>query len=321
MEEYQEVKNQKNLFIITSVVTIISFFGYCIGKNCRANMISDISLAVFGSALLGAIMSLTSYMEIKEAVVHSALYSVDKHVDLLSRVEPMQIQIPKVLLEKLLDNGHLIAEEKLYQQLEQEHFIKRGTKRSLSVWGLYLEWIKQTTFTDYTESDIEKTAEERKSDAISVIRETADKYRKLPNLSFEQVENRLKELSFFNKKKQKEVQDIISELRKWTMDLNKQTGNLLNLSNLGCNDFMLYNFLNKTEEKFFSFGEWKNYEYEDENAMFTYRQRSIKSKYYTKIEKLEDDLLNIKPDKTDTNCYLQWKEYVIAPIVGKNDSI
>lgn len=310
------MKNQKTLIFVTAIVTILSICVYLYGYISHNDIFMQISLAIFGSALVGLIMSVSSYVIIKKQSIESVLYAVDKHMDKLLQVRPINITIPRELLLAYLRGKNLVASDSLYDTLVNNLFIHRETKRGLSVEKLFAEWVKQTHYDNSSEDEIAAEAKERLFIAKRNIAEAIHFYNVLPNYNIESIINQIHDIDYFTSGKRKPVFYILDNLRLWTGIINSL---FIPEKYGGSEDLKYYTMLihlQKAEEKMFSFSEWKPYEYDlkEEDAIFTYRQREIRSIYGEKIERLENMVLGRKALKDDEYSFLRWNEYVIAPI-------
>lgn len=289
------MKNQKNLVIFTAIVTIVASIGYILSIIFHLNELREISLAVFGSALLGMIMSLSSYFTSKQEEVNTALSAIDKYADKLLQIEPLRVLIPMPLLQHYLAGKHLAASDKLYKELEESLIIRTGTKRGLSVQDLYLEWVKQTMPEDSNEEMILQESNMRIRDAKEEIDRIMLAYAKMPNLSIEKVKEKMEAIRFFSSQKQKIVDNILKIIKEWTVISNSFSGlQLVMGNNEERRTYYKIGRILKAEENLFDYGEWGKYEYEEDNeaVIFTYRQREVSSKYCKQLIKLEDELFS-----------------------------
>ena len=128
------MKNQKSLTIITGIVTLISMVSYLAsGRGSDATkIVYDLSLAVFGSALLGFIMSLSSYYSTKQQELHEFISAVEWYIDHFYWIHPLQIQIPMRLYQDYLFDKDGNASDALYDELIRSKMLRPETQRGLT---------------------------------------------------------------------------------------------------------------------------------------------------------------------------------------------
>lgn len=317
------MRNQKMLIIILIITTVLSLIAYLVGYyNCsiaeKSSILESLALAIFGSAIVGLFMSLSSYNTIKQQEISDAMRIVDKFVHLLSTIQPLQVLIPQELLSAYFSSKNSKVPDALYDTLQQNGFIKPDTERNLTVERLYLEWVKQT-FDSPIEDEIITEAKKRIDDAKNCIQETIALYSSLPRINKDEIEDSFNKLCFFNKSKQKLVEELQTNIQNWDYCLSSIYSPPVFAKTEHTYYYML-NSIQRIEGILFSFSDWEPYEHELDNdmAIYTYKQRTIYYKHKKEISLLKYNLL-------DNKTYQIWTEeeykhatktdYAIAPII------
>lgn len=308
------MRNQKRLTILTGGMTLISILLYVFQQIifCWCKWLGDVSLAVFGSAMVGLFMSLSSYFSAKQQEVQEFIRDVENHVDNFRWLAPLQIKIPRELYKAYLKSGKEIIPDSLYEALETKKMLREGTTRALTGEELLMEWTRQTVYDSYTEQNIKEEMKDRLRDAEEQIDDAIKKYRNLPNTDIKSLLEKQEKLDFFNEKQRNTVNTILNELLSITKFLNGFSNRLRFLSPYT----KLYQkliLLEKAEKELYSLKEWKPYQYEDREGMFTYQVRNINNKYFWEIEK---NILFLEGRNKGTNDpSISWEEYIISPLV------
>ena len=306
------MKNQKSLTIITGIVTLISMVSYLAsGRGSdAAKIVSDLSLAIFGSALLGFIMSLSSYYSAKQQELHDFISAVERYIDQFYWIHPLQIQIPMRLYQDYLFDKDDDASDALYNELIRSKMLRPETKRGLTVAGLIHEWVKQTVYDSYTEEDIEEEVNNRLDQAKDQIEWSMNMYKSLPNIDVTELMDKCDSLAFFKKKNKTVTDDIIKNLRQITVALNS-TALVLKRQSPKENIYYRLNRLLETEKKIFEVTEIKPYEYEDAQGMFTYQVITKRNLF---VKKIFNDINTLSGMQYEGNPYT-WEVSIISPLL------
>lgn len=306
------MRNHRALTITTGIATLISIVSYLLsgrGSNA-ANIVSDLSLAVFGSALLGFIMSLSSYNSAKQQELHEFISAVERYVDQFYWIHPLQIQIPMKLYQDYLYDKDDDATDELYDELIRSKMLKPETQRGLTIAGLMHEWVKQTVYDSYTEGDIEEEVNNRLEQAKGQIEWSVNMYKSLPNIGVTELMDKCDSLAFFREKNKMAADSIIKNLRQITVALNSTA---LVLKRQSPKESLYYrlNELLETEKKVFEVIEIKPYEHEDRQGMFTYQVITKRNLF---VKNIFDDINNLCGKQHEGDPYT-WEVSVISPLL------
>ncbi len=305
------MRNQRTLTIVTGVVSFLAIFVYVLSKACEGSIwksMMELSLAIFGSALLGFIMSLSSYFSAKQQEMSDFITVVEDYSRHFYLITPLQIQIPRELYKTYLYDKKEDASDQLFDNLERRRFLRKNTQRNLTVENLLLQWTRQTVYEHYTEDQICETKEERLESARDQISWVSNMYRNLSNMDAKKIVDKKKRFAFFGKSEQKLINDVVSDLNCITTILNR-AAIIMKRANPKENLFYQLKRIEDIEQKLFETVEWKEYPYEDDQGMFTYQICTVRNKILNDMEKKIAQLRKTEYDETSAS----WDIYVISP--------
>ena len=305
------MRNQRMLTIVTGIVSLLAILVYVLSKACEGNIwksLTELSLAVFGSALLGFIMSLSSYFSAKQQEIADFITVVEDYSRQFYLIAPLQIQIPRELYKTYLYDKKEDASDQLFDSLERKKVLRKNTQRNLTVENLLLQWTRQTVYEHYTEDQICETKDERLENARDQISWVSNMYRNLPNMDVKNVVDKKRRFAFFGKSEQKLINDVVSDLNCITTILNS-AATIMKRANPKENLFYQLKRIEDIEQKLFETVEWKEYPYEDDQGMFTYQICTVRNKILNDMEKKITQLRKTEYDETSAS----WDIYVISP--------
>lgn len=128
------MKAKKWLTIITLVITALSLvLAFIIGKN--SNCITyDISMAIFGGAALGFIMSLTEYYVERRKAMEEFWLQATKVLNELKKIKYLDVDAPINLIVDAIHEDDSNALKKKFHLLSDDEKISVNAKENLISW-------------------------------------------------------------------------------------------------------------------------------------------------------------------------------------------
>lgn len=210
------MKAKKWLTIITLIITILSLLiAIIIGKD--SNCITyDISMALFGSAILGFIMSLTEYYVERRRAMEEFWIQATKVLNELKKIKYLDVDAP---IKLIVD---AIKEEDSNARKEKFHLLSDNEEISVSAKEKLLSWYEENaplSFDKNTDIDIElEQLYKSKMDGYKeAFIQCMDSYREVSIVELGNLDNAYGNLDFIiaNKSiRQKAYELIFDKLRK-----------------------------------------------------------------------------------------------------------
>lgn len=133
------MRTKKLLTIATGIVVIISIIIIIVYRKCNNNIYYDMSLAIFGSALLGMIVSVIEYFSERRNSMEMFWQEARKTLFILKKAKPITTREPKNIIIECLGEK---ASNELFKENEPQAKIL-GLKQSDEALNKYIEWLKK----------------------------------------------------------------------------------------------------------------------------------------------------------------------------------
>ena len=210
------MKAKKWLTIITLVITALSLvLAFIIGKN--SNCITyDISMAIFGGAALGFIMSLTEYYVERRKAMEEFWLQATKVLNELKKIKYLDVDAPINLIVDAIHEDDSNALKKKFHLLSDDEKISVNAKENLISW--YKENIP-IPFDENTDDNKELTHlyDSNMAGYKEVFLQCMDSYREASMVELGNLDNAYGNLDFIIANKcirQKAYEQIYDKLRK-----------------------------------------------------------------------------------------------------------
>lgn len=155
------MREPKWLTIVTAICTVVSFFIILCFQHANFKLIYDLALAVFGSALLGFVMSLIQYSAAKHNAMESFWDEAEKILSLLRKIKYLDLDAPF----ELVKNCFLEEQKNGFAEL-----IDSGIEENAK--NAFISWYEETTPMPWDENDdIEAKLDEVYRTQMEVYRE------------------------------------------------------------------------------------------------------------------------------------------------------
>lgn len=210
------MKAKKWLTIITLVITALSLvFAFIIGKN--SNCITyDISMAIFGGAALGFIMSLTEYYVERRKAMEEFWLQATKVLNELKKIKYLDVDAPINLIVDAIHEDDSNALKKKFHLLSDDEKISVNAKENL------ISWYKENVpipFDENTDNNKELTQlyDSNMAGYKEVFLQCMDSYREASMVELGNLDNAYGNLDFIIANKcirQKAYEQIYDKLRK-----------------------------------------------------------------------------------------------------------
>lgn len=146
------MKTKKWLAIITFICSMLSaLVGVYTHFKCNGGIIYDFAMAIFGSALLGFIMSLTEYFPERKKTMENFWTETYKVIDAMQKLKYVDVDEPKDIVLAVLYEEHnneyiysLGEEEAKSLQMSPSHLAKEKMKQWM-IENSYLKCLNKTT--------------------------------------------------------------------------------------------------------------------------------------------------------------------------------
>ena len=210
------MKAKKWLTIITLVITALSLvLAFIIGKN--SNCITyDISMAIFGGAALGFIMSLTEYYVERRKAMEEFWLQATKVLNELKKIKYLDVDAPINLIVDAIHEDDSNALKKKFHLLSDDEKISVNAKENL------ISWYKENVpipFDENTDNNKELTQlyDSNMAGYKEVFLQCMDSYREASMVELGNLDNAYGNLDFIIANKcirQKAYEQIYDKLRK-----------------------------------------------------------------------------------------------------------
>lgn len=206
------MKAKKWLTIITLVITALSFI---IGKN--SNCITyDISMAIFGGAALGFIMSLTEYYVERRKAMEDFWLQATKVLNELKKIKYLDVDAPINLIVDAIDEDDSNALKEKFHLLSDDEKISVNAKENL------ISWYKKNIPIPFDENidnnkELTQLYDSNMAGYKEVFIQCMDSYREASMVELGNLDNAYGNLDFIIANKcirQKAYEQIYDKLRK-----------------------------------------------------------------------------------------------------------
>lgn len=210
------MKAKKWLTIITLVITVLSLVrAFIIGKN--SNCITyDISMAIFGGAALGFIMSLTEYYVERRKAMEDFWLQATKVLNELKKIKYLDVDAP---INLIVDAIHEDASNALKEKF---HLLSDDEKISVNAKENLISWYKENIPISFDENidnnkELTQLYDSNMAGYKEVFIQCMDSYREASMVELGNLDNAYGNLDFIIANKcirQKAYEQIYDKLRK-----------------------------------------------------------------------------------------------------------
>ena len=210
------MKAKKWLTIITLVITALSLvLAFIIGKN--SNCITyDISMAIFGGAALGFIMSLTEYYVERRKAMEEFWLQATKVLNELKKIKYLDVDAPINLIVDAIHEDDSNALKKKFHLLSDDEKISVNAKENL------ISWYKENVPIPFDENidnnkELTQLYDSNMAGYKEVFLQCMDSYREASMVELGNLDNAYGNLDFIIANKcirQKAYEQIYDKLRK-----------------------------------------------------------------------------------------------------------
>lgn len=200
------MKSKKWLTLITLFVSIASLvFAFIIGKNSNS-IFYDIAMALFGSALVGFMMSITEYYVERDRAINEFFYQASKILEELRQIKYLDTDAPSDLIVKVFREEQS-NELKALINAEACH----KAKNELISWyeeNIGLLYLGEVA--EYNEF-LKQIYESKKKDYRDTFNQCMDSYQVVSSIELGELDNAYENLDFIfaNRCIRKEVNNMI----------------------------------------------------------------------------------------------------------------
>lgn len=213
------MKAKKWLTTITGGLFLLSLvIAWWIGKASNS-MLYDVSMAVFGSALLGAIMSLTEYFVERRKAMEQFWDEARKVLHELRKIRYINTEAPHNLIHACF----VEEESNKWQQLLSGNQSETARKNLIS-------WFKENGVMPHKEDDdieavLNQIYEERMEYFHKEYQRAIDSYADAANINIDQLGNAYGGLDFFfnTRIRNKAYNDIFQKIREFIHQLHQES--------------------------------------------------------------------------------------------------
>ena len=192
------MKTKKWLTFITIGVSVISLTCAIIANCCCIKLMYDISMAIFGSALLGFIMSLIEYFGERRNSMEAFFTAVYKVYVQLRNIKLLELDQP---IDLIIDCIREEQNNKIWGQYDGETAKIFGFNVVHKSRDAYISWMQENEVTSFSETDdiksiLIKVYNERITNYINVFTKYIDMYITASKIELEDVTNSYGNLDF-----------------------------------------------------------------------------------------------------------------------------
>ena len=189
------MKAKKWLTIITLVITALSLvLAFIIGKNNNC-ITYDISMAIFGGAVLGFIMSLTEYYVERRKAMEEFWLQANQVLNELKKIKYLDVDAPiNLIVDAMHEDNSNVLKEKF-------HLLSDDEKISVSAKDKLISWYKENislSFDENTNVNMELTQlyDSKMASYKEVFLQCMDSYRKASMVELGNLDNAYGNLDF-----------------------------------------------------------------------------------------------------------------------------
>lgn len=212
------MKAKKFLTMITGGFSLLSLVvAWWIGKSSNS-MLYDVSMAVFGSALLGAIMSLTEYFVERRKAMEQFWDEARKVLHELRKIRYINTEAPHDLIHACF----VEEESNKWKQMFSGNLSETARKNLIS-------WFRENRVIPFREDDdiealLNQIYEERMEYFHKEYQRAIDSYADAANINIDQLENAYGSLDFFFNRciRNKAYNNIFQKIREFISRLHQE---------------------------------------------------------------------------------------------------
>lgn len=196
------MKVKKWLTIITLVISVLSLTASIIIGKSSESIFYDITMAIFGGAILSFIMSLTEYFVEKRKAMEEFWHQATIILNKLRKIKYLDVDAPVDLILAVYEEEHSNHWNRILSELSEDKSIKSKAKNDLISW---LEKNKSVSFDENT--DINEKLEKYKGN----FRKCMESYKEASLIELGALDNAYGNLDFIfiNKTLRKNIYESI----------------------------------------------------------------------------------------------------------------
>lgn len=212
----QEMKAKKWLTMISLVITVVSLFiSINIGKNSNC-VIYDISMAIFGGAILGFIMSLIEYYVERQRAMEEFWLQATKVLNELKKIKYLDVDAPiNLIVDAIREEDTNILQGKF-------HFLSEEQKISISAKKNLISWYEKNGLVSFDEKndinmELKKLYDLKMNNYKEIFLQCMNSYREASTVELGNLDNAYGNLDFIiaNRYIRKKAYELIyDKLRK-----------------------------------------------------------------------------------------------------------
>ncbi len=189
---------KKWVTIVTFLCTILAIVLLPIFKCCKCDMGYDISLAIFGSALLGFIMSLAEYFTERRKAMEQFWTEARRVLVQFRKAKHIQFDEPEEIVVSCIAENY---ENKLVQECDPTIARFLGRVESHENQSKYIQWMEEHEVMSFSENDdigeiLDKIYVSRMESYEDLIKDVIENYIELSQISLSELDSAYGNLNF-----------------------------------------------------------------------------------------------------------------------------
>lgn len=183
------MKAKRWVTLVTFLLTLVSFVLIIKFKNFECDVEYDIAMAIFGSSILGCIMSFTEYFSERERAMEQFYQEAIRTLAKFRKAKPLQLTEPEELIRNCI-----------FEKMKNDDYVSFGMDDEVQYTEKvkYLEWLKKYKPEIFigVGADEEKTYQTKIEEAETMIKDCIYNYSKLAHISFAKLDSAYGNLDF-----------------------------------------------------------------------------------------------------------------------------
>ena len=175
--------------LVTFLLTLVSFVLIIKFKNFECDVEYDIAMAIFGSSILGCIMSFVEYFSERERAMGQFYQEAIRILAKFRKAKPLQLTEPEELIRNCI-----------FEKMKNDDYVSFGMDDEVQYTEKvkYLEWLKKYKPEIFigAGADEEKIYQTKIEEAETVIKDCIYNYSKLAHISFAKLDSAYGNLDF-----------------------------------------------------------------------------------------------------------------------------
>lgn len=183
------MKAKRWVTLVTFLLTLVSFVLIIKFKNFECDVEYDIAMAIFGSSILGCIMSFTEYFSERERAMEQFYQEAIRTLAKFRKAKPLQLTEPEELIRNCI-----------FEKMKNDDYVSFGMDDEVQYTEKvkYLEWLKKYKPEIFigAGADEEKIYQTKIEEAETMIKDCIYNYSKLAHISFAKLDSAYGNLDF-----------------------------------------------------------------------------------------------------------------------------